>query len=54
MIQRCIQHITKGKMLWLKGRLIRTLKNKIYKYIASALKNVYTDILADIQMFHKK
>ena len=41
-------------MLWLKGRLIRTLKNKIYKYIASALKNVYTDILADIQMFHKK
>ena len=30
------------------GRFIRTLKNKIYKYIASVSKNVYIDKLNDI------
>ena len=29
-------------------RLIRTLKNKIYKYMTSVLKNVYIDRLDDI------
>ena len=29
-------------------RFIRTLKNKIYKYIISLSKNVYTDKLDDI------
>ena len=29
-------------------RFIRTLKNKIYKYITSILKNVYIDTLNDI------
>ena len=35
-----------GKTFVLK-RLIRTLKNKIYKYITSTSKNVYIDKLAD-------
>ena len=29
-------------------RFIRTLKNKIYKYMTSILKNVYIDKLSDI------
>ena len=29
-------------------RFIRTLKNKIYKYMTSVSKNVYIDILDDI------
>ena len=29
-------------------RFVRTLKNKIYKYITSSLKNVYIDKLDDI------
>ena len=29
-------------------RLIRTIKNKIYKYMTSVSKNVYTDQLDDI------
>ena len=29
-------------------KFIRTLKNKIYKYMASVLKNVYIDKLDDI------
>ena len=32
----------------LAGRFIRTLKNKIYKYMTSILKNVYIDKLDDI------
>ena len=30
------------------GRFIRTLKNKIYKYLTSVSKNVYIDKLDDI------
>ena len=30
------------------GRFIRTLKNKIYKYMTSILKNVYIDKMDDI------
>ena len=30
------------------GRFIRTVKNKIYKYVTSVSKNVYIDELADI------
>ena len=30
-------------------RFIRTLKNKIYKYMTSVSKNVYIDILDDIE-----
>ena len=30
------------------GRFIRSLRNKIYKYMASVLKNVYVNKLADI------
>ena len=30
------------------GRFIRTLKNKIYKYMTSISKNVYIDKLDDI------
>ena len=30
------------------GRFIRTLKNKIYKYITSMSKNVYIDKVEDI------
>ena len=29
-------------------RFIRSLKNKVYKYMTSVLKNVYIDKLADI------
>ena len=34
-------------------RFTRTLKNKIYKYMTSILKNVYIDKLADIVNEHK-
>ena len=34
-------------------RFTRTLKNKIYKYMTSILKNVYIDQLADIDNEHK-
>ena len=30
------------------GRLIRTLKNKIFKYMTAISKNVYFDVLDDI------
>ena len=41
------------------GRFIRTLKNKIYKYMASVSKNVYIDKLDDIvneynNTYHRK
>ena len=32
------------------GRFIRTIKNKIYKYMTSISKNVYSDKLDDIVM----
>ena len=34
--------------LFVSERFIRTLKNKIYKYMTSITKNVYTDKLDDI------
>ena len=49
MIEKCIQHSTynEGKSVVAKG-FIKTLKNKIYKYMTSILKNVYIDKLGDI------
>ena len=35
------------------GRFIRTLKNKIYKYITSMPKNVYIDKVEDITNKYK-
>ena len=37
----------KGKSV-IAERFIRTLKNKIYKYMTSILKNIYVDKLDDI------
>ena len=47
MIQKCIQHTIKGKFV-VTERIIRTLKNKIYKHITAVSKNVYIDKLDDI------
>ena len=44
---RCIQYIMKENQLLLE-RLIRTLENKIYKYMTAISKNVYIDKLDDI------
>ena len=46
-IQKCIKHIKKGKSV-IAERLIRALKNEIYKYMTSVSKNVYVDKLNDI------
>ena len=43
MTQKCIQNITRKNSL--AERFIRTLKNKIYKYMTSISKNVYIDKL---------
>ena len=49
--------LNEGKSV-IAGRFIRTLKNKIYKYMTSISKNVYIDILDDIvkkynNIYHK-
>ena len=46
MTLKCIQRITKENLLFLK--VIRTLKDEIYKYMTSISKNVYIDQLDDI------
>ena len=46
MILKCIRIINEGKSV-IAERFIRTLKNKIYKYMTSISKNVYTDKLND-------
>ena len=43
MVQKCIQHI-----IVIAERFIRTLKNKIYKCMASVSENAYIDKLDDI------
>ena len=45
MIEKCIQHVTKKNQLHVAERSIKTLKNKIYKYMTSVSKNVYIDKL---------
>ena len=45
-VQKCIQH-NEGKSV-VAERSIRTLKNKIYKYITSVSKNIYSDKLDKI------
>ena len=47
MILKCILYIMKEN-LFVSERFIRTLKNKIYKYMTSITKNVYIDKLDDI------
>ena len=47
MILKCILYIMKEN-LFASERFIRTLKNKIYKYMTSITKNVYIDKLDDI------
>ena len=47
MIWKCIQYIKK-KSLVTAERFIRTLKNKIYKYMTSLSKSFYIDKLDDI------
>ena len=48
MICKCIQHITKENLFVVAERFIRILRNKIYKYMILAPKNMYIDKLADI------
>ena len=48
MIKKFIQHITNEGIYVVAERFIRTLKNKIYKYMTSISKNVYIDKLDDI------
>ena len=45
-VQKCIQY-NEGKSV-VAERSIRTLKNKIYKYITSVSKNIYSDKLDKI------
>ena len=47
MIQKCIQTHNEGKSV-VAERFIRTLENKIYKYMTLISKNVYIDKLDDI------
>ena len=44
---RCIQYINDGKPVVFE-RFIKTLKNKIYKYMSAISKNVYIDELDEI------
>ena len=46
MIYKHIQHVAKENLLLLKD-FFGTLKNKIYQYMTSVLKNVYIGKLAD-------
>ena len=43
---KCIQHTIKENVV--AERFIRTLKNKIFKHMATVSKNVYFDVLDDI------
>ena len=47
MISKSIKHIMKGNHV-VAERFIRTLKNKIYKYVTLVSKYVYTDNLDNI------
>ena len=42
MVQKCVQHIMKGKSVATE-RFTRTLKNKIYKYVTLISENVCID-----------
>ena len=41
-------HLTHNEQTSVVARFIRTLKNKIYKYVTTVSKNVYIDKLDDI------
>ena len=48
MVCECIQNITKENLFVVAERFIRILRNKIYKYMILAPKNMYIDKLSDI------
>ena len=45
-------HSTHNEKNFVAERFIRTLKNKIYKYVTSIPKNVYIDELSDSKAVH--
>ena len=47
MIQKCIQYTMKKKSV-VAERFIRTLNNKIYKYMTAVSNNVYINKLVDM------